>query len=72
MLPGPGRQPNEPHFGSKLSSESLDSLIGFLAYLEWKVSFKKKIGKTFAPTKANFMYVILMAITRQRIELESC
>jgi len=47
MLPGPGRQPNEPFFGSsffyfRVSSESLEPLVGFLAYLEPKLWIKKQ------------------------------
>jgi len=33
---------------------------------------KTKIVKKFTPTNANAGYIILMAITRQQIELESC
>jgi len=58
-LIGPGRQPNEPFFLAKvfletrLWSEFLQLLIGFLAFLEPKLWLKNKnLGKKSSPTKA--------------------
>jgi len=59
----PGCQPNGPHiwlkffFKSRLSSESLESLIGFLAYLEPKLWLKKqKLVKVLPPQM--FMHIV--------------
>jgi len=53
-LPSPGQQPNEPFFDTRvletrLSSESLEPLIGFLAYLD--KNKKQKFGENSSPTK---------------------
>jgi len=60
MLPGPGRQTNEPFFGSRffletrLSSESLEGLIGLPEYHEPKLWLKKQeVGKNSKPTEGN-------------------
>jgi len=51
ILSGPGRQPNEPIFWikiileSKLPSESLEPLFGFLAYLQPNLWLKKVFDK---------------------------
>ena len=81
-LPGPGRQPNGPLFWlkffleSRLSSESLEHLIDFLAYLEPKLWLKNQnFVKNYTPTNADHGYIIpilYMALTRQQIELEIC
>jgi len=54
---GPGRQSNGPILGLKffletrLSSESLEPLIDFLAYLGPKLCHKKQSGQNFHPYK---------------------
>jgi len=57
---GPGPQSNEPIFGLKflletrVSSESLEPLIGFVAFLEPKLCHKnQKVVKISTPTKGN-------------------
>ena len=76
-LHGPGRQPNRPFFGSifflesRLSSESLEPLIGLLTYLEAKLWLKiQKLIKIY-PTNTNLGCIPPKAITQQPIELES-
>jgi len=56
-LRGPGRQSNEPIIRSsfsRLSYESLEPLIDFLAYLDQNVCHKnQKVDKISTPTKGN-------------------
>jgi len=62
-LPGPGHQPNRSFFlaqgflESRLSSKSLEPLIGFLAYMGSKLWLKLKIGKNSIPTNADPGYI---------------
>ena len=73
-LPGPGRPSNSPTFWPKyfyetrLSCESLEPLIGFLAYLDEKLCHKKqKVVKNPTPKKGNqggITPLLDMAITR--------
>jgi len=62
-------------FKSRLLSESLEILIGFLAYLEPKLWLKShKLVKNYTRTNADPGYIrpiLYMAIIRQQIELES-
>jgi len=60
ILPGPGRPSNGPTFWPKyfhetrLSHESLETLIDFLAYLDEKLCHKKqKVVKNPTPKKGN-------------------
>jgi len=81
ILSGPGRQPNEPIFWikivleSRLSSESLQHLFGFLAYLEPKLWLKNrvfdKIQRVTQKVSLAISNELLARITRQQIELES-
>jgi len=73
-LPDPGRPSNGPTFWPKyfyetrLSYESLEPLIGFLAHLDEKLCHKKqKVGKNPTPKKGNqggITPLLDMAITR--------
>ena len=61
-LPGPGRQSNGPIFclnffvETRLSSESLEPLIGFLAYLDAKLYHKiQKVVKISTTTKESWV-----------------
>jgi len=55
-----GANPTSHSFGSmfletRLSSESLEPMVGILAYLEPKLCFKKQnLSKNSNPTKGNF------------------
>ena len=81
-LPGPGRPSNGPTFWPKyfyetrLSHESLEPLIGFLAYLDKKLFHKnQKAVKNPTPKKDNqgrITPLLDMAITRCQNRLESC
>jgi len=76
-LRGPGRQSNEPFFSLKffletrLSSESLKPLLGFLAYLNPKLCHEnQKVVQLFTPSKTNLGWITpswYMAITRRQI-----
>jgi len=81
-LPGPGRPSNGPTFWPKyyyetrLSHESLDPLIGFLAYLDEKLCHKnQKVVKNPTPKRGNqggITPLLDMAITRCQNRIESC
>jgi len=67
ILPGPGRQPNGPFMAevflkSRLSSESLEPLIGILPYLEQNYCSITKMSKNSTTTNANSELVLLMDI----------
>ena len=61
-LHGPGRQPNDPFlaqgcFEARLSSGSLESLIGFYEYLEPTLWLKKhKLSKNSSSTNGNLYH----------------
>jgi len=61
---------------TRLSSESFEPLVGFLAYLEPKLCHKKQtLVKISTPTKGNLGWItpsLCMAITRSQNRLESC
>ena len=77
----PGRELNEPFFvlkfclETRLSSESLEPLIGFLAYLEPKLWLKNTLFDKYINFFRNVWFPshgkFWPAITRQQIELES-
>jgi len=81
-LPGPGRQATESFFWLKLfletrlSSESLESLIDFLAYLEtepWhKTEFVTNIKKFHERYNFPFQDKFWPAIALRQIKLQSC
>ena len=81
-LPGPGRPSNGPTFWPKyfyetrLSHESLEPLIGFLAYLDQNLCHKnQKVVKRSTPkrvTNGRITPCLYMAITRHKNRLESC
>jgi len=81
-LPGTGRLSNGPTFWPKyfyetgLSHESLEHLIGFLAYLDKKLWHKnKKVVKNPTPKKGNqgrITPLLDMAISRCQNRLERC
>jgi len=81
-LGGSGSQSKEPFFSLKftfktrLSSESLEALIGFPAFLEAKWWHKKlKVVKISTPGNGNLVWItasLYRAITRRQIRLESC
>ena len=74
-LPGPGGQSNGPTFWpnlfleTRLSYESLEPLIGFLAYLDPNLCLKnQKVVKISTPTTTNLgckTPCLYMAITRR-------
>jgi len=77
-LPGSRRQANEPIFRlkvlleSRLSPESVEALIGLLAYLEPKLWLKKhKLRKNYTRTNDDPGYIIPIAITGGEIEFTS-
>ena len=74
-LPGPGHPSNEPTFWPKyfyetrLSYESLEPLIGFLAYLDQILCHKnQKVVKISTPKEVTMGWItpcVFMAITRR-------
>ena len=81
-LTGPGRQSNGPTFSieyvyeTRISHETLEPLIGFLAYLDQNLCHKKqKLVKISTPkklTEGKITPLLDMAITRHWKWLESC
>ena len=82
IFPGPGRPSNgltfcpKYFYETRLSYESLEPLIGFLAYLDEKLCHKNlKVVKNPTPKKGNqggIAPLLDMAITHRQNRLKSC
>jgi len=72
-LPRPERPSNEPFSGSIFLESRLSSLDWLASIFEAKILAQKtKICKQCTRTNANTECILLMAVTRQPIELECC
>ena len=81
LYPVLGANPMSQFFGSsffetRLSSQSLEHLIGFLVYI-WSQNYatKNKVVKIATPTNSNLGWItpsLSMAVIRRQNRLESC